>query len=72
MNDTQIHRYADTQETEIQRNSGCTALPLISPVALVATVAPALTQRKKMEPSDASELVELVNYNDLWMKCVNG
>ena len=65
-------RYTDTQETEIQKNSGCTMFTLMSPVALVATVAPALTQRKKMEPSDASELVELVNYNDLWMKCVNG
>ena len=47
-------------------------LTLMSPVALVATVAPALTQRKKMEPSEASEIVELVNYNDLWMRCVNG
>jgi hypothetical protein len=30
------------------------------------------TLRKKKEPSISSELVELVNYNDIWIRTVNG
>ena len=59
-------RYTDTQETEIDRK-----LSMYYAYAYVTSSARS-TQRKKMEPSEASELLKLVNYNDLWMRCVNG
>ena len=65
-------RYTDTQETEIDRK-----LSMYYAYAYVTSSASSDSSArsnaaKKMEPSEASELVELVNYNDLWMRCVNG
>ena len=59
-------RYTDTQETEIDRK-----LSMYYAYAYVTSSASRARSNaaKKMEPSEASELV---NYNDLWIRCVNG
>ena len=69
MNDTQILRYSGNRDTKKLRMY-C-APPYINSSASSDSSARS-NAAKKMEPSEASDLVELVNYNDLWMRGING
>ena len=69
MDDTKIHRYSGNRDTAKLRMYYAYAYVTSSASSDSSARSNAA---KKMEPSEASELVELVNYNDLWMRCVNG